>query len=204
MIRVVTIGGEYGSRRAEIAKAVAERLGWRLVDNCLIEDIARSAHLDQEVCRHYDEVTDPWFHRLRKALWQGGYEGVATTTEGIVADAGAVAAVAHRVIAEAAKEGRCVIVGRGAQCILQGSGDALHVFVYGPREERIEHVLRSNPAVDAEALTDQWDRKRAAYIRHHFGHDWTDRHLYDLMISSSIGEEAAVAAVLAALEHQKT
>jgi cytidylate kinase len=59
MIRAVTVGGEYGSGRGEIAKAAAARFGWRLVDNCLIEDIARTANFDPELCRRLDERTDP-------------------------------------------------------------------------------------------------------------------------------------------------
>lgn len=201
MIRVVTVGGEYGSGRAEIARAVAERLGWRLVDNCLIEDIARAANFDPEVCKRFDEATDPWFHRLRKALWQGGYEGVATTTETAPPDADTIAVVAHRVIRQAARQGHCVIVGRGGQCILQEEQDVFHVFVYAPLEDRIERVRRREGArIDAEALTETWDHRRSTYIRRYFGQDWTNRRLYDLMLCSSMGEDAAAAAILAAIE----
>ncbi len=199
MRRVLTIGGEYGSGRAEIARAAAAKLSWRLVDNCLIEDIAYAAHLDPSECRRYDERTDPWFHRLRKALWQGGFEGVASTSEQQPADAETVAQVAHRVIQQAAREGNCVIVGRGAQCLLQDRPDVFHVFVYAPRPERIERVQRrEGTRADAESLVDTWDRRRAAYIRRYFGEDWTDHRLYDLMLSSSIGDAAAVATILAA------
>ena len=198
-MRVVTVGGEYGSGRAKIAQTVADRLGWRLVDNCLIEDIAKVAHIDPVTCRRFDESNDPWFHRLRKALWQGGFEGVATTTEN-APDGDSVAKAAHQVILEAARQGNCVIVGRGGQCVLQNDPRAFHVFVYGPLEERVERVRRREGArVDALALVNGWDRKRAAYIRRHFDQDWANRHLYDLMICSSLGEAAATAAILAAV-----
>ncbi len=42
------------------------------------------------------------------------------------------------------------------------------------------------------------DQRRAAYIRRHFGQEWTNRHLYDLVICSSIGVERAAAAILCA------
>jgi cytidylate kinase len=201
MIRVLTIGGEYGAGRAEIARVVADRLGWRLIDNCLIEDIARASNFDPALCREYDETAGTWFQRLRKALWQGGYEGVATTTDETPPDADAIADAAHRVIREAARQGQCVIVGRGSQCVLQDEKDVFHVFIYAPRDQRIERVRRrEGPQEDAESLTESWDRRRAAYIRLHFGHDWTNRRLYDLMICSTIGESAAAAAILAAIE----
>lgn len=198
-IRIITIGGEYGSGRAPIAREAASALGWNLVDGSFIESISRAAHVDCETARHYDECIDSWFHRLRKALWHGGYEGVATSTEASF-DADAMATLARRVIEEAANQGNCVIVGRGGQCILQGRRDAFHVFVYAPRRERIQRVLGEHgPTSNAAELMDTWDRKREAYIRRHFGHEWTNPHLYDLMLCSSMGETAAVAAILAAV-----
>jgi cytidylate kinase len=200
MIRVITIGGEYGSGRAAIARETARSLDWNLVDNSLIEAIARTGHVDADVARRFDECTDSWFHRLRKALWHGGYEGVASTTEGGF-DADAMVALARRVIEEAAAQGNCVIVGRGGQCVLQQRPDTFHVFVYGPRGQRVERIRREQGAgVDAEELTDVWDHRRQAYIRRYFGHEWTNPHLYDLMVCSSMGEAAAAAAILAAVE----
>jgi cytidylate kinase len=199
MIRSITIGGECGSGRAEIARAAARSLGWNLVDNSLIEAIAREGNVDPEVARRYDECTDSWFHQLRKALWHGGHEGVASSTEAGF-DADAMAVLARRVIEEAASQGSCVIVGRGSQCVLQDRPDAFHVFVYAPRQERLERLVREQgPDVDAEELMDTWDRRRQAYIRRYFGQEWTNPHLYDLMLCSSMGEAAATAAILAAV-----
>ncbi|MGB7190080.1 MAG: cytidylate kinase family protein, partial [Acidobacteriaceae bacterium] len=40
MIRIITVEREYGSRGAKYAHLLAERLGWRLIDRCVIEEIA--------------------------------------------------------------------------------------------------------------------------------------------------------------------
>ena len=50
------------------------------------------------------------------------------------------------------------------------------------------------------ALIDDVDQERAAYVWLHFGRDWLDRRLYDLMLNAGLGEAAAVAAIRAALE----
>ena len=204
MIRVVTVGGEVGSGRVEIAHGVAGSLGWNLVDNTFIEEIARTARVDPELARRYDECIDPWFHRLRKALWHGGYEGVVSTAEAAPFDAGAMAAFSRRVIEEAAKEGQCVVVGRGGQCVLQDRLDAFHVFIYAPRRERIERLRRQQgPDADAEDLMDAGDRRRQAYIRLYFGQEWNNPHLYDLMLCSSMGETAAAETIVAAVRQQQ-
>ena len=203
MIRAITIGGEYGSGRAEIGRLLAERLGWRLLDNALIQQIAATAHVDPSLATHYDECIDSILHRLHKALWRGGYEGAATTTDSEVFDAETMAKLSRCLIESAVKEGHCVIVGRGGQCILQDHADVFHVFVYAPLAERIERVRReAGPSADPEAEIDFVDHRRNAYIRQHFGEEWTNRHLYDLMLCSSMGEAAAVEAILSAIARE--
>jgi cytidylate kinase len=200
MIRTVTIGGEYGSGRAEIARRLAEELGWRLLDNALIQQIASTAHVDPSLAARYDECIDSLLHRMHKALWRGGYEGVASTTESDAFDADTMAELSRCVIESAAKEGNCVIVGRGGQCVLQERADVFHVFVYAPRAERIERVRREEGSdADPEAQIDSVDHRRSAYIRRYFGQEWTDRHLYNLMLCSGMGEAAAVGAILSAI-----
>jgi cytidylate kinase len=200
MIRSVTIGGEYGSGRAEIGRQLAEKLGWRLLDRALIERIASQAHVDPSVALQFDERIDPLLHRMHKALWRGGYEGVATSAPNHIFDADVMAELTQRVIQSAAKEGKCVLVGRGGQCVLQDRADVLHVFVYAPLEERIERVRReAGESGDPRARIESVDHRREAYIRRYFGQEWTNRHLYHLMLSSSMGEAAAVAAILGAI-----
>jgi cytidylate kinase len=93
-----------------------------------------------------------------------------------------------------------VLVGRGGQCVLQRRTDVFHVFVYAPLEERIERVRReAAQSGDPRAQIESVDHRREAYIRRYFGQEWTYRHLYNLMLSSSMGEAAAVAAILAAI-----
>jgi cytidylate kinase len=189
--RVVTISREFGSGGAEIAGMLAERLHWKLVDRALIDEVAQAARIKPEVAERFDECVDPWFHRLNKGLWQGGYEGSATATEDAIFDAETMASFSRRVVERSAELGNCVVVGRGAQCILQHRRDTFHVFVYAPLADRIAR-LRGRFGKQAEGMLEETDRKRAAFIHRNFGLDWTDRHLYHLMISSSCGVSAAV------------
>jgi cytidylate kinase len=200
VIRVVTVGREFGSGGAQVAAGLARSLGWKLIDNALIKEIAQAAKVHQELVERCDERVDPWFHHLMKGLWHGGYEGVATTSTISLFDSDVMAALARNVIEQAAGIGRCVIVGRGGQCILQGRDDVFHVFIYAPWEEKVERVRkRTANDVDAETLIIERDRARSAYIRRYFDQEWLDCHLYHLMISSSLGEAALTATILEAI-----
>ncbi|HTS67620.1 MAG TPA: cytidylate kinase-like family protein, partial [Terriglobia bacterium] len=102
---------------------------------------------------------------------------------------------------EAAAIGDCVIVGRGSQCLLQQREDAFHVFVYAPRSERLTRLLSRDPSLSksfAEKKMDEEDAARAAYVRDHFGENWQNRHLYHLMVSSSLGEKETASIILSA------
>ena len=198
-IRAITISREYGSGGGIIARILAHRLGWRLVDSALIDEIARIANVNPQIAARLDESVDPWFHRLTKALWRGGYEGSATFVLADVFDADAMVSLCQRIITEAAEIGQCVIVGRGGQCILQDRQDVFHVSVYAPLGQRIDRLRdRKPPGMDLAALAQETDRRRAAYIRRYFGQDWTDRHLYNLAICSSCGLERAASVIIQA------
>jgi len=199
MFNVITISREYGSGGGRIAEMLAQRLGWRLVDKSLVTEVARRAQIDAETAARFDESVDPWFHLLVKSLWQGGYEGLATTVDTSVIDSEGMARIGEEVIREAASLGQCVIVGRGSQCILRDRQDTMHVSVFGPRPEKIQRLReRLAEVADAERTMDDIDRRRAAYIRRFFGEDWKDRRLYHLVASSVLGLETVTNTILCA------
>jgi cytidylate kinase len=198
--RVVTVAREYGSGGAAVAARLASRLGFQLLDRALIQRIAERAQVDSSVAARLDEHLDPWVQRIGRALWRGGFEAVAPVDENEVLDAERLAVLSGRVIHEAAAVGGCVIVGRGSQCVLRGRDDVFHVFVYGPREERLARLrARLAAGTDLEAALEDTDRERTAYVRRNYGENWLDPRLYHLMVNSALGEDAVVATVLAAL-----
>jgi cytidylate kinase len=181
---------------------LADRLGWKLLDRCLVEKIAETARIDPQVVEKFDERLDPWFYRLAEAFWRSpglrGYIGGPLPNF----DAEVAADLTRGIIEEAAVIGDCVIVGRGSQCILQQHEDAFHVFIYAPRGQRLKRVLSRNTRLskaEAEKKLNAEDATRATYVRDHYGEDWKNRHLYHLMISSCLGEKEAVEIILSAL-----
>ena len=54
--------------------------------------------------------------------------------------------------------------------------------------------------VRAAHLVDSIDQGRAAFIRHYFGTEWPNRHLYHIMVNTVIGLEATVDLLLQTLQ----
>ncbi len=186
-IRVITISREYGSGGTAIGQEIAARLGWKLLDRDLILELARRTHVQpSEVCE-MEEHPSSFVARLLKAFWLGNVDTWSGPAPDVV-DSDYLADLSRAIIREAAKLGQCVIVGRGAQCILRGQDDTFHVFVYGSRQEKLKRIQDRYPhRTDCEVALDDVNRTRAAYIRRYYKCDWVSRHLYDLMISSDIG-----------------
>jgi hypothetical protein len=201
MFRIVTVAREYGSGGAGIAQLLADRLDWKLLDRCLVEKIAQLARVDPKLAEQYDERPDPWMNRIVRSLWQGGLmRGTMAGPMPELFDADEMASLSRQVIEKTAAIGNCVIVGRASQCILQQRSDAFHVFIYAPRAERLSRI-RSRHASQAEAelALEARDQERAALIRGYFNQDWANRHLYDLMISSKLGDETVLSSILSAM-----
>ena len=197
MIRVITVDREYGSGGAEIAKALADRLGWRLWDQSLTNEIARFMECDCRVVEDHEEKRDPLYYRLLKSFMRGSYEGSQNIHRVQMANTDCIREITERVVKRAAEGGECVIVGRGSAYYLQDRHDAFHVFVYAPRKDKIRRLrARGKSEADAAHLAENVDQERAAFIKQYFGVDWPDRQKFNLMINSSMGEEAAVDTIL--------
>jgi cytidylate kinase len=197
MIRVITVEREYGSGGAEIAKRIADRLGWKLWDQLLTNEIARLLECECRVVEQHEEKRDPLYHRLLMSFMRGSFEGSLNAPRLKMADTDCVREVAERVVKRAAEEGQCVIVGRGSAHYLQSRRDAFHVFVYAPLNDKVRR-LKAGGKSESEAiqLAETVDRDRADFIRQYFGIEWPGRHRFDLMINSRIGEETAVETIL--------
>ena len=112
-------------------------------------------------------------------------------------DADCIREAAEKVVLEAAKQGNCVIVGRGSAYYLQSNPAAFHVFIYAPLEEKVQRLRSMGKSEDeAYLLAETVDQDRAAYIKQYFEVEWPDRHKYHLMINSSLGDEVVVDAIL--------
>lgn len=199
--RTLTISREYGSGGANIAKILAERLGWELLDHQLIDAIARASHVDAKVVTRLDERAESWLARINRDAMRAASVGA-----GIVADAGAcfdpdvMTELTRLIIEEAHTHGNCVIVGRGAQCVLQNKPDVFHAFVYAPLHDRVARLhKRLGIDVHIEHRIHAVDSERAHYLRQRFSKEWNDPHLYDMMICSHRGEEATAKVILCAL-----
>jgi cytidylate kinase len=163
---VITLSREMGSRGDDIARAVAARLGLRLVGRELINRAAKEAGAPEVALAEIDEL---------------GLLGVKPSAAALRLYQEKVAAVIH----ELAADGDVLLVGRGGQMLLADRPDVLHVRIIAPHALRLALVQERCrvPAEVAEARIDASDAARTGFLKRHFGVRGDEAYLYDLVIN---------------------
>src|SRR5207253_580249 len=137
---VITITRQYASGGSEVARLVAAELGWDVIDNEFVDEVARRAGLPPDAVAQREERAPGLLERLARTLAAGSPEMFIATAgvPRVEPDEAAIVQLTERVIAEAAAQGRIVLVGRGAQAVLAQRPDALHVYVVAPKPWRMK------------------------------------------------------------------
>src|SRR5512142_3058110 len=107
----ITISRQLGSGGATIARAIADELGYHLLDRELVDLVAQEMSAPPERARALDERTLGWFTSVGLSVLQALRAERPITQE-------AYNLISARVIREAAERGNVVILGRGAQVAL--------------------------------------------------------------------------------------
>lgn len=104
----------------------------------------------------------------------------------------------YQIIRKIAEQGSCVIVGRAADYVLRDHPNLVRVFIYAPKEFRMEKVMKvyGDTREKARKSIRRSDKARGRYYHSISGRKWGDRRNYDLMIDSSCGEEWAADAIV--------
>jgi hypothetical protein len=199
---IVTMSREYGALGRSAARATAERLRYRLVDDELPVVVAARLGTSPDVIESAEvsgrSIGDRFLQLLGPAVPEAF--GAAAIDDDLP---GAAQREVERLITEAADAGDVVIVGRCANVLLAGRPDLVRVFLRAPLEWRVARV-RSSLAVDeptAKAEIARVDGGRRAFAHERYGINWGDPQWYDLVIDvSGFGSAGTAALVAAAVE----
>jgi cytidylate kinase len=194
-VLTIAVSREAGAGGTSVAAEVGARLGWPVYDHALIERIAQEMNLRTRLLESVDERRMSWLLQCAEGFLQG-----TTLSEN--------AYVRHLVqtILSLGTHGACVIVGRGATCILPPE-TTLRVRLVAARPDRIVNLARELNVSQEEAARrlDVIDRERMAFIKGHFRKDPRSAETFDLVLNTSRFSYAECAdVILEALRRMKT
>jgi cytidylate kinase len=200
---LITVTRQYASGGSDVARLVAKALGWTLIDNEFVNQVARLAGLPAEEVAQREERTPGLLERLARTLAVASPEMFMTTAGTALpvdADEAMIVKMTERVIAEAASHGRAVLVGRGAQAMLAKRENALHVYVVASKPWRRKLAVERlgvDPA-NVDKVVDETDKQRDHYVKTHYGRDRHDITNYDLVLNAeTLGFDGAAALMVA-------
>ena len=198
---VITVSRMFGSGGSELAGRVAGALGWALLDNAIIDEVAARLGVSPEEVEAHEERVPSLAERLADALALATPEVMPPATDAppIAPSEERMLETTARIIREAVARGPVVLVGRGAQSMLASRADALHVFCYAPRAALAARVARRQGLSEAEALrlVDETNRGRQQWVKLHFRRDWLAHENYHLCLNTDwLGVDGAAALVV--------
>jgi cytidylate kinase len=183
-MNVITITREYGAGGGELARKLAETLGWELLDRELLHQAAEVEHVPDAELERLDEKAISMADRFRLHPPHQKYlHGLQRAAE------------------SAAARGNVIVVGRGARHLLSKRPGALHLRLVAPKPWRAQRMaqLAGWPLEQAVARLTETDRIRDRFARYFFGDQARQAAQYDLIFNTGRTALDDVAAVVVAI-----
>ncbi|MFQ5830222.1 MAG: cytidylate kinase family protein [Candidatus Methylomirabilia bacterium] len=184
---IIAISHAMGAGGPEIGTALAQRLGYRHVDQELISETATRYGLLEEKLAHLDESRPSLFERFD-----------VETRRYITA--------IQTALYEFAEGDNVILVGRGGQWLLRGVPHALRIRVMAPFELRVKRMLKKmseqmGEGANIRTITDMVrrdDTERSARMRYLYEVELGNLALYDLVVNTEKLSPEAAAEVISA------
>ncbi|WP_448627329.1 cytidylate kinase-like family protein [Geodermatophilus sp. URMC 64] len=184
---IVTISAPYGAGGAEVAPAVAERLGLPFHDRAIPAQVAGRLGVPVAEAEANDETVVRGLWRLVASLGTMPDPVGGVLPSSSLPDERAYRQQTEKVLTEVADGVGGVVLGRAGAMVLRERPDALHVRLDGPSERRLAAaVARSGrPVEEVRRDLEANDRTREAYVRHFYRCDPGSARHYHLVIDST-------------------
>jgi cytidylate kinase len=197
---IVTVSRMFGSGGSEVAERIAHELGWQLLDNAFVEEVAARLGTPPAEVEAREERVPSLAQRLAATLALGAPEILPGPADAdLPPSEERLIDVTERIIMEAASRGHSVIVGRGAQSVLAARQDVIHVFCYAPRPALVARAARRLAIAEKEAekVVDDTNRQREQYVRTYWKRSWRAYENYHLCLNTDwLGVDGAASIVV--------
>ncbi len=197
----ITISRQYAAGGSQVAALVAEKLGWAVVDNAFIDEIASRTGYARDDVESLEERVPSFLERLAQSSALS-FPDVLTSTPGVIAEPEQLklARITRQLVLDLGRRNRMVFVGRAAAAVLARERDALHVRLVASVPFRIRQAIEGLgvPEDEAARILEDRDRNRSEYHRVYYERDWQDPVNYHMVLNTELlGVEGAASLTVA-------
>ncbi|MDQ2889776.1 MAG: cytidylate kinase-like family protein [Gemmatimonadota bacterium] len=199
---IITVSRAYCSGGSQVAARAAEALGWSLLDNAFVDEVAARTGLSTSEVAAREERRPSLAERVATAMAMSTQEMMSPLSMvQLPPTEQRLLEVTRAVIEESAASASVVVVGRGAQMMLGSRSDVFGVFCYGPLEALTRACMHRDvlDRAHAEKRVLQVNQERAAWVKANWGRDWRGIENYHLCINTdALGVDGAADAIVGA------
>ncbi|MDO4160728.1 MAG: cytidylate kinase-like family protein [Prevotellaceae bacterium] len=184
---IVAVSRQFGTRGLSISKAVAEKLGVKIVDRNYLTLVCEKFNLTFEEIEKIKSQKSNWWNdichfysnNVALAASEGDKKPVNTITPK------ALYLAETQILKDFTVHESCVIVGRSACHIFKDSPNALKVFIHGPESLRLANTMEKYHVDEKKAMEmmEDNDKTRDNYVKTFSGKSRYDLRDYDLVIN---------------------
>ena len=186
---VITIARQFGAGGKTLGELVAERLGYMLVDEEIVEMVAQEANVSTDWVDSIARETgsEKILTRLmyRFGPFRKGYVNVSMETNPGYFDGNLYISLLYKIIPQIAAQDNVVIIGRGGQYILADYPNSKHVLMIADMEFRINFVMEHYhlDRKQAQVVVDKQSKRRLNLYRYFGRTDYDHPSLYDMVFN---------------------
>ncbi len=184
---VITIARPFGAGGHTVGARVAERLGYHLVNEEMVNAVAEKARVSPDWVEDMEKNLGNTLLNFVSGLVSTDFvERLLEDRHGYL-DEKIYAETLREVMQEIARENEAVIIGRGGQYFLANHPAAFHVLLMADENTRIRFIARQYdlPVGEAKKVIARGDKRRKNFYRKLKQKDYDDPSLYHLVINTA-------------------
>jgi cytidylate kinase len=184
---VLTLSRQFGAGGKTLAERVAERVGYTIATEAIVEQLAESAKVSPEGLPNFEAEHNGPAKPGLGVLSPGRFVDRILDPHRNFMDGKLYVKLLGEIVPKLAEKGNTIIVGRGAQFILKGAPDIHHVLLVAEEEDRIrfmiDHYDLNLP--DARRIVQRQEKRRNSLMKLFHHEDYDQPWHYDLVLNMS-------------------
>ena len=182
---VITVSRQFGAGGRTLGEMVAQKLGYELFDNELIQRVAEHAKVSANSVDALEKKTGGIFKKVIADIVPQSLKDLIVSRKEI--DEEIYVDILQKIITEIAENGNAVIIGRGSQYILKDRENIYHVLITGDSKDREKFLEEKYDLTHDQAVhaVSHDDRRRANLYRKFAVTDYDQPDRYHLVLNTS-------------------
>lgn len=184
---VITISRQFGAGGRTLGLRLAQRLGYRYVNEDMIKEVATEVNVTPDGVHHFEKEGGTLLTKVVNIVVSGNFiERILAGSAGHLNEETYVGVV-RAIIEGLYDEGNVVIIGRGGQYVLRDKPDAYHILLVGDDSFRVDFICAKHGTTRYEGhrVMQAQDKTRDTFLRCFAKENHDNPLLYHLTVNTA-------------------